>query len=73
MKLVLFEFVNVFDNVIDIYLLLYIRFQSSIFYLSLTYFYNMIDNIEMLINYLINLISRTNSSFLLKETLSPKS
>lgn len=61
MKLILFEFVNVFDNIIDIYL--YIRFQSSIFYLSLTYFYNMIDNIEMLINYLINLISRTDSFF----------
>lgn len=65
MKLILFEFVNVFDNIIDIYL--YIRFQSSIFYLSLTYFYNMIDNIEILINininYLINLISRTDSFF----------
>lgn len=65
MKLILFEFVNVFDNIIDIYL--YIRFQSSIFYLSLTYFYNMIDNIEMLINYLINLISRTDSFFCSKK------
>lgn len=69
MKLILFEFVNVFDNIIDIYL--YIRFQSSIFYLSLTYFYNMIDNIEILINininYLINLISRTDSFFCSKK------
>lgn len=68
MKLILFEFVNVFDNIIDIYL--YIRFQSSIFYLSLTYFYNMIDNIEMLINYLINLISRTDSFFVERNVIS---